>query len=54
MSKKENEGLDDEDTQAIDLVYNYEGLEEKNKDKLLIIGEKLLSIKSLAQNENKS
>jgi hypothetical protein len=48
-----NERLDNEDTQIIDLTWNYENLEDKNKDKLLIIGKKLLSIKSLVQNENK-
>jgi hypothetical protein len=33
---------------------SYENLKDEDKDKLLIIEEKLLSIKSLAQNENKS
>jgi hypothetical protein len=54
MNKRENESLDDENIQVIDLAYNYENLKDEDKDKLLIIGEKLLSIKSLAQNENKS
>jgi hypothetical protein len=46
--------MKDEDTQAIDLTLNYENLKEENKDKLLIIGEKLLNIKCLAQNEDKN
>jgi hypothetical protein len=39
--------MKDEDAQVIDLTRNYESLENENKDKLLIIGKKLLDIKSL-------
>jgi hypothetical protein len=40
-----------EDTQLKDLNDNYEKLEDENKDKLLLIGKKLLSIKSLVKGE---
>jgi hypothetical protein len=42
-----------EDTQLRDLNSNYEKLEDENKDKLLIIGKKLLSIKTLVNDEKK-
>jgi hypothetical protein len=41
-----------DDTQVIDLTSNFENLEDKNKEKLLIIGKKLLSIKSLVMDKN--
>jgi hypothetical protein len=43
--------MKNEDTQVIDLTRNFENLKDENKDKLLIVGKKLLSIKSLVQNE---
>jgi hypothetical protein len=41
-----------EDIQIIDLASNFEKLEDENKEKLLLIGKKLLSIKSLVADKN--
>jgi hypothetical protein len=46
--------MKDEDVQVIDLASNFEKLEDENKEKLLIIGKKLLSIKSLVTGETTS
>ncbi|MDR2758682.1 MAG: hypothetical protein LBB78_04825 [Spirochaetaceae bacterium] len=43
--------MKNKDTQVIDLTHNFENLKDENKEKLLIIGQKLLSIKSLVRNE---
>jgi hypothetical protein len=44
--------MKNEDTQVLVLTDNFENLKDENKEKLLIVGEKLLSIKSLVRNEN--
>jgi hypothetical protein len=41
-----------EDMQIIDLASNFEKLEDENKEKLLIIGKKLLSIKTLVADKS--
>jgi hypothetical protein len=45
-------GMKTKDIQAMDLASNFEKLEDENKEKLLIIGKKLLSIKSLVADKN--
>jgi hypothetical protein len=49
-----NEGviMKNEDIQVIDLTSNFEKLEDENKEKLLIVGKKLLSIKNLVTDKN--
>jgi hypothetical protein len=49
-----NEGviMKNEDIQVIDLANNFEKLKDENKEKLLLVGKKLLSIKSLVMNKN--
>jgi hypothetical protein len=39
------------DTQVLVLTDNFENLKDENKEKLLIVGKKLLSIKKLVKNE---
>jgi hypothetical protein len=46
--------MDNKDIRLNKLFGNYEELEETNKDKLLLIGKKLLGIKTLIKSENKS
>jgi hypothetical protein len=41
-----------EDSQLKELFMNYEDLEDRNKDKLLLVGKKLLSIKNLVKSKN--
>jgi hypothetical protein len=50
MTKK-GENMKTEDTQVIDLTTNFEKLKDENKEKLLLVGKKLLNIKSLVLNE---
>jgi hypothetical protein len=49
MTQK-GENMKTEDTQVIDLTSNFEKLKDENKEKLLLVGKKLLSIKSLVTN----
>jgi hypothetical protein len=53
MTKK-GENMKTEDTQVIDLTGNFEKLKDDNKEKLLLVGKKLLSIKSLVQDNKKT
>jgi hypothetical protein len=46
--------MDNKNIQLEKLFGNYEELEDTNKDKLLLIGKKLLGIKTLVKSENKS
>jgi hypothetical protein len=48
---KTGDNMKTEDTQVIDLTRNFENLKDDNKEKLLLVGKKLLSIKSLVLNE---
>ncbi|MFP3088939.1 hypothetical protein LQZ21_01265 [Treponema sp. TIM-1] len=43
--------MKNEDTQVIDLTSNFANLKDENKEKLLVVGKKLLSIKSLVMDE---
>jgi hypothetical protein len=43
--------MKNDDTQALVLTDNFEKLKEENKEKLLLVGKKLLSIKKLVKNE---
>jgi hypothetical protein len=49
-----NEGviMKSEDIQVVDLTSNFEKLEDENKEKLLLVGKKILSIKSLVMGKN--
>jgi hypothetical protein len=40
-----------DDIQVTDLTSNFEKLKDENKEKLLLVGKRLLSIKSLVTNE---
>jgi hypothetical protein len=40
-----------DDIQVMDLTSNFEKLKDENKEKLLLVGKRLLSIKSLVMNE---
>jgi hypothetical protein len=46
--------MKNEDIQVTVLTNNFENLKDENKDKLLLVGKKLLSIKSLVRNDNSS
>jgi hypothetical protein len=46
--------MKNEVTQLKEFFKNYENLENNNKDKLLFVGKKLLSIKNLVRSENQS
>jgi hypothetical protein len=45
--------MKNEDIQVTELTRNFENLKDENKEKLLVVGKKLLSINSLIRNENK-
>jgi hypothetical protein len=44
--------MEDKNIQLRELFENYEQLKDGNKDKLLMIGKKLLGIKKLVMNKN--
>ncbi|GHV62513.1 hypothetical protein AGMMS49587_09570 [Spirochaetia bacterium] len=44
--------MKNEDVQLKELFVNYENLEDRNKDRLLLVGKKLLNIKNLVKSEN--
>jgi hypothetical protein len=43
--------MKNEDIQVTELTRNFENLKDENKEKLLVVGKKLLSINSLIRNE---
>jgi hypothetical protein len=43
--------MKNDDTQVTVLTDNFENLKDENKEKLLLVGKKLLSIKSLVRSE---
>jgi hypothetical protein len=45
------ENMKADDIQVMDLTSNFEKLKDENKEKLLLVGKRLLSIKSLVMNE---
>jgi hypothetical protein len=46
--------MEKEDVQLKELFHNYENLEDENRDKLLLVGKKLLSIEGLVKDKTVS
>ncbi|AEF85170.1 hypothetical protein TREPR_1432 [Treponema primitia ZAS-2] len=46
--------MDDEEIQVKELFNNFDNLDDTNKDKLLLVGEKLLNIKTLVKSKPKN